>query len=80
MSDLTPEFVKAEFEKLKPRLYVLPMHYGVPGFDEFLSPEEFLDGPTPVRKTPTTNLLSIPADLKADGPTVILLNWTTPKK
>lgn len=65
---------------LKPRLFILPMHYGVPGYDEFLPPDEFLDGPTPVKKTQATNLLTIPPELKADGPTVILLGWTTPKK
>ncbi len=61
--------------QLKPRLYVLPMHYGVPGYDELLSVDEFLDGQAHVKKTPNTNELDIPTDLKADHYTVVVLGW-----
>lgn len=74
------DVAKTIVAKLKPRLFILPMHYGVRGFDEFLPPDEFLGGPTPVRKTPATNQLAIPPEAKADGPTIVLLGWTTPKK
>ena len=30
--------------QIKPRKYILPMHYGTKVFDELLSAEEFLDG------------------------------------
>jgi L-ascorbate metabolism protein UlaG (beta-lactamase superfamily) len=77
---LNGEGAKATVEKLKPRLYALPMHYGVPGFDELLSPEEFLDGKLPVKKTPETNELTINPEMQAEKPTIIMLGWTTPKK
>ena len=77
---LNGEGAKATVEKLKPRLYVLPMHYGVPGFDDLLPPDEFLDGATDVRRLPGTNELAIPADAKAGaGPTVVLLGWAAKK-
>ena len=63
--------------KLKPRLYVLPMHYGVPGYDDIQGPGEFLDGyKTTMKDMTTTNELVIPADMKApDAPVVVQLSW-----
>ena len=61
--------------QIKPRLFVLPMHYGVPGYEDLLPADEFLDGLTNVKKMTHTNELVIPADLKADAPTVVLLGW-----
>jgi L-ascorbate metabolism protein UlaG (beta-lactamase superfamily) len=61
--------------QLKPRLYVLPMHYGVPGYDELLPADEFLDGQDNVRKMTDTNELVIPLDAKAEKYTIILLGW-----
>ena len=69
------EQAQAVMKQLKPRLFVLPMHYGVPNFDDLAGPEEFLDGQKNVKKMPTTNELTFPIDLKADAPTVVLLNW-----
>lgn len=69
------EQAQAVMEQLKPRLFVLPMHYGVPGYDDLAGPEEFLDGLKNVKKTPGTNELTFPVDLKADAPTVVLLGW-----
>jgi L-ascorbate metabolism protein UlaG (beta-lactamase superfamily) len=63
---------------IKPRLYVVPMHYAVPGYDDLLGPDEFLDEipKEQVKRTPETNELVIPADVKApDAPTVVLLGW-----
>jgi L-ascorbate metabolism protein UlaG (beta-lactamase superfamily) len=71
-------------EQLKPRLYVLPMHYGVPGYDDLAGPDEFLDGFKKDRlvKSPDTNELVIPTDLTADAPKVVLMGWRKgePKK
>ena len=70
------EQAKKVVEQIKPRLYVVPMHYGVPGYDDLVGPEEFLDGMKNVKRTPETNELVIPPDAKAgDGPTVVLLGW-----
>lgn len=59
--------------EIKPRLFVLPMHYGMPGYDDLLPVDEFLDGLANVKKMPNTNELVIPADLKADAPQVVVL-------
>lgn len=72
------ETAKAVVAKLKPRLYVLPMHYGVPGYDDILGPEEFLDGQKAenVKKLPDTNELVIPTDMKTPAaPTIVMLGW-----
>lgn len=69
------EQAQAVVEQLKPRLFVLPMHYGVPDYDDLAGPEEFLDGLKNVKKMPGTNELTFPVDLKAGAPTVVLLGW-----
>jgi L-ascorbate metabolism protein UlaG (beta-lactamase superfamily) len=69
------EQAQAVVKQIKPRLFVLPMHYGVPGFDDLAGPEEFLDGLKNVKKTPGTNELTFPIDAKPDAPTVVLLGW-----
>lgn len=77
---LNGEQAKAVVEQLKPRLFVLPMHYGVPGFDDILGPTEFLEEQKNLKKMPDTNELEIPVDMKADTPTVVLLGWKAPAK
>jgi L-ascorbate metabolism protein UlaG (beta-lactamase superfamily) len=70
------ETAKKVVEQIKPRLYVLPMHYGVPGYDDILGPEEFLEGQKNVKKMPDTNELVIPADMKPpETPIVVMLGW-----
>jgi L-ascorbate metabolism protein UlaG (beta-lactamase superfamily) len=71
------EQAAAVVKKLKPRLYVIPMHYGVPGYDDLTGPEEFLSEfkKDQVKRTLSTNELSIPLDAKADAPTVLLMGW-----
>ena len=73
---------KEVVEQLKPRLFVIPMHYGVPEYDDIQGPEEFLGGQKNVKKTPDTNELVVPAEMKADAPTVVMLGWKSkePKK
>jgi L-ascorbate metabolism protein UlaG (beta-lactamase superfamily) len=34
---------KKVVEQLKPRYYILPMHYGIKGYDALLTPDEFLE-------------------------------------
>lgn len=73
---------QAVMKQLKPRLYVLPMHYGVPGYDDLAGPEEFLDDvpKEQVKKMPGTNALTFPIDMKADQPTIVLLGWKKEEK
>lgn len=77
---LNGEQAKKVVEQLKPRLFVLPMHYGTPGYDDILGPDEFLEDQKNLKKMTTTNELEIPIDMKADSPTVVLLGWKTPPK
>ena len=50
-----------------------PAHM-MPNYDDLNGPEEFLDKQTlPVKKVLATNEVSIPADAKADAPTILLL-------
>jgi L-ascorbate metabolism protein UlaG (beta-lactamase superfamily) len=70
---------------VKPRRFVVPMHYGVPGYDDLLPVDEFLDGLANVKKLPHTNELVIPPGAAADGtPAVVVLapkpGETGPKK
>ncbi len=67
---------------LKPGRFVLPMHYGVPGFDELTGPDEFLDGTDNVDRKLATNEFSFPAEVPAPAagakpaPVVtVLLGW-----
>jgi L-ascorbate metabolism protein UlaG (beta-lactamase superfamily) len=75
------ETAKKVVAQLKPRLYILPMHYGTRVYADLQPADEFLDGQKNVRnlsgegKTDGTNLLEFPADLKSDRPTVVVLGW-----
>jgi L-ascorbate metabolism protein UlaG (beta-lactamase superfamily) len=75
---LNGEQAQKVVKQLKPRLFVLPMHYGVPMYDQLLGPDEFLLGfkKDHVLRTPATNELAIPVEAKTpDAPTVVLLGW-----
>lgn len=77
------EQAKRVVDQIKPKRYVLPMHYGVPGFDELVGPDEFLGEFKTVRRMPDTNELVIRPDAKApETAEVVLLGWTKaePKK
>jgi L-ascorbate metabolism protein UlaG (beta-lactamase superfamily) len=71
------ETAKKVVAQIKPTMYVIPMHYGVPGFDDLQGPEEFLeDQKLKVVKMTDTNELVIPLGAKApDAPTVVQLGW-----
>lgn len=66
---------KSIVKELKPRLYVLPMHYAVPGYDELLSAEEFLDEQDHVKRMLDTNELIIDPKAKPENATIVLLGW-----
>ncbi|MBX9623070.1 MAG: MBL fold metallo-hydrolase [Gemmataceae bacterium] len=62
--------------QIKPRRFVVPMHYGVPGYDDLVGPEEFLDGQKNVKRMLETNELVIPLGDKApDAATVVVLGF-----
>jgi len=67
-------------EQIKPRMYVVPMHFGTKVFDEVLSVDEFLDGQRKeniLRRdlgVPTNELL-IKTDFKPKEPMIVVLNW-----
>jgi L-ascorbate metabolism protein UlaG (beta-lactamase superfamily) len=73
------ETARKVMAELKPRLFVVPMHFGVPGYDELLPVDEFLEGQSNVKKTPATNELTIPTDSKVDAPTVVVLSPKPPE-
>ena len=53
---------KEVMAQLKPRMYVLPMHYGTPVDQDLLPPDEFIDGMPNVQRMLTTNELTIRTD------------------
>jgi L-ascorbate metabolism protein UlaG (beta-lactamase superfamily) len=61
-------------EQLKPRQYILPMHYGTRVYDEVLPPDEFLEDMPNVRRLPT-NQLATSSDFSPPNPIVVLLQW-----
>lgn len=72
------ETAKKVVEQLQPKHFVLPMHYGVPNYDDILGPDEFLEDQKKefVKKTPETNELVIPAAAKVpEKPTILMLGW-----
>lgn len=64
---------------LKPRLYILPMHYGTKVLGDLADPTEFLDGQKNIRKI-ETNLLSVPVNLKLDNPTIVMMGFENSTK
>jgi L-ascorbate metabolism protein UlaG (beta-lactamase superfamily) len=79
---------------LKPRLYILPMHYGTPKvFEDLLPPDEFLEeqanvkdnrdpDPRGAKKKPRTysNELIVDPNSKPAEPVIVLLHWQEMKK
>jgi L-ascorbate metabolism protein UlaG (beta-lactamase superfamily) len=63
--------------QLKPRYYILPMHYGTPVFEDLLPPNEFLDEvPSKNIKRLPGNKLTVETDRKPPAePTIVLLGW-----
>jgi hypothetical protein len=65
--------------QLKPRLYVLPIHYGTRTFEDLLPPDEFLDGLPNVQRMLKTNELKVSTDFRPAAPVVALLGWQAEK-
>jgi L-ascorbate metabolism protein UlaG (beta-lactamase superfamily) len=74
------ETAKKVVAQLKPRLFILPMHYGTKANSDLLPIDEFLDGQKNVRHNEENNVLEFPADLKADKPAIVVLGWQQLKK
>ena len=68
---------KQVVEQLKPRQYVIPMHYGTKVYDELLPADEFLeDQPKDdVKRYELTNKLVIESDFKPRRPIIAVPNW-----
>src|SRR3954471_8012122 len=56
------EAAKKVVAQLKPRLFVIPMHFGTKVYTDLPGPDEFLDGQKNVRDLKDGNLLQIPPD------------------
>jgi L-ascorbate metabolism protein UlaG (beta-lactamase superfamily) len=65
---------KKILEQLKPRQYILPMHYGTAVYDEVMPPDEFLEDLPNVRRS-SSNQLTTNSNFKPSQPIVLLLNW-----
>ena len=65
---------KKVVEQLKPRQYILPMHYGTRVYDDVLPADEFLEEQKNVKKYPG-NKLTTEADFKPPEPIIALLGW-----
>jgi L-ascorbate metabolism protein UlaG (beta-lactamase superfamily) len=63
--------------KLKPRRFVVPMHYGTDVYEDLLKPDEFLEEQKagPVRKFAGNELVIDPKAPPPKEPTVAVLNW-----
>lgn len=62
--------------QIKPRRYIMPMHYGTKVYDDLLGPDEFLEGQKNVERKPATNELVIDPNEKAsEEPKIVLLSW-----
>jgi L-ascorbate metabolism protein UlaG (beta-lactamase superfamily) len=72
---LNGEQAKKVVAQLKPKRLVVPMHYGVPGWDELLPTDEFLDETPNVRKLPDTNEVQVPTGEFTGPPVVAVPAW-----
>jgi L-ascorbate metabolism protein UlaG (beta-lactamase superfamily) len=76
--------------QLKPRQYIIPMHYGTKEFQDLLPPDEFLEEQQHVKdlrdpgpkKSPRvySNELVVETNFKPPEPVIVLLNWQPMKK
>jgi L-ascorbate metabolism protein UlaG (beta-lactamase superfamily) len=67
--------------QIKPRRYIIPMHYGVPVYDDLLSADEFLEDmkKETVKKYKTNELLIDPSAKAPADPEVAVLHWKSDK-
>jgi L-ascorbate metabolism protein UlaG (beta-lactamase superfamily) len=65
---------KEVVQQLKPRQYIIPMHYGTRVFDDLLPADEFLEDQKNVKKY-VTNKLTVDRDFKPAEPIIAILDW-----
>jgi L-ascorbate metabolism protein UlaG (beta-lactamase superfamily) len=66
-------------KQLKPRQYIVPMHYGTKVFDDLLSAEEFLDEQKSKEEYPSNELIVDPK-FKPVEPIIAILKWKGSKE
>jgi L-ascorbate metabolism protein UlaG (beta-lactamase superfamily) len=66
---------KQVVEQLKPRYFILPMHYGVKGYDALLTPEEFLDDQKLDVIRPRKELVIDVGAKPPEKPKIVMLGW-----
>lgn len=66
---------KKVVSQLRPRRYVLPMHYATRVFEEVVGPDEFLEDQKNVDKLLNTNEFQIDPDAKMTTPRIVMLGW-----
>ncbi len=68
---------KKVVDQLKPKKYILPMHYGTKVFDDLLPADEFLDEQKKenIRKTGAVNKLNVETGSREAEPIIVLLYW-----
>jgi L-ascorbate metabolism protein UlaG (beta-lactamase superfamily) len=65
---------KKVVEQLKPRQFIIPMHYGTRVYEDLLPPDEFLDEQKSVKKLPG-NKVTTEAGFKPPEPILVVLGW-----
>lgn len=65
---------KRVVQQLKPKKYIVPMHYGTKAYEDVLPVDEFLDEQKNVKRFPG-NKLEIDPDFKPETPVIAILNW-----
>jgi L-ascorbate metabolism protein UlaG (beta-lactamase superfamily) len=60
--------------RLKPKKYIIPMHYGTKVFEDLLPPDEFLEDQKNVKKY-SGNRLEVESDFNPTEPVIVILNW-----
>jgi L-ascorbate metabolism protein UlaG (beta-lactamase superfamily) len=67
---------KKVVKDLKPRKYVIPMHYGTPVYDDLLPADEFLeDQKKEVVARSLENHIGVKVNYKPPEPIIVLLHW-----
>jgi L-ascorbate metabolism protein UlaG (beta-lactamase superfamily) len=66
--------------QLKPKRYILPMHYGTRTFDDLLPLDEFLDEQKNVKRMPNTSEMTVTAaEPVPPQPNIAILGWEKKK-
>lgn len=60
--------------QLKPKRYIIPMHYGTKVYEDLLSADEFLEDQNNIKKY-AGNRLDVESDFNPKEPQIAVLNW-----